>query len=82
MFRERVLAYVGAPRIFHSDNGWEFVNQLMRGLLELWNRDVTLVNGRPRHSQSQGLVERGNREVEKNCFHEGRPGSGRLLLQR
>ena len=40
MFRERVLAYVGAPRIFHSDNGWEFVNQLMRGLLELWNRDV------------------------------------------
>ena len=37
----------------------------MHALLKVWNRDVTFVNGRPRHSQSQGLVERGNQEVEK-----------------
>ncbi|KAL8611390.1 hypothetical protein ACOMHN_014445 [Nucella lapillus] len=65
MFAERVLAYLGSPRIFHSDNGREFVNQVMHALLKVWNRDVTFVNGRPRHSQSQGLVERGNQEVEK-----------------
>ena len=63
MFAERVLAYLGSPRIFHSDNG--HVDQVMHALLKVWNRDVTFVNGRPRHSQSQGLVERGNQEVEK-----------------
>ena len=41
MFRERVLAYVGAPQIFLSDNGREFVNQLMCGPLELWNSDIS-----------------------------------------
>ncbi|KAL8570750.1 hypothetical protein ACOMHN_006900 [Nucella lapillus] len=58
MFAERVLAYLGSPRIFHSDNGREFVNQVMHALLKVWNRDVTFVNGRPRHSQSQGIPGR------------------------
>ena len=65
LLEERVLAYFGPPNIFHSDNGREFVNQIMRSLLESWGADITLVHGRPRHSQSQGLVERGNRTVEK-----------------
>ena len=38
----------GAPRILHSDNGKEFV----------------IINGRPRHPQSQGLVEKGNDILE------------------
>ena len=29
MIDERVLAYVGPPHIFHSDNGRQFVNQLL-----------------------------------------------------
>ena len=63
---ERVLASVGPPHIFHSDNGREFVNQLLHSLLETWSSgNVTFVNGRPRHSQSQGLVERGNRTVQE-----------------
>ena len=37
----------------------------MHKLLTKWNEHVLFVNGRPRHSQSQGLVERGNREVQK-----------------
>ena len=37
----------------------------MHTLLKSWNLDIQMVNGRPRHSQSQGLIERGNREVEK-----------------
>ena len=64
-FRDRVLGYFGAPKRFHSDNGKEFVNEVLHKLLEKWNPDITVINGRPRHSQSQGLVERGNREVEK-----------------
>ena len=50
MIEERVLAYVGPPHIFHSDNGREFVNQLLHSLLETWSSgNVTFVNGRPRH---------------------------------
>ena len=66
LIEERVLAYVGAPHIFHSDNGREFVNKLLHSLLDIWSSgNVTFVNGRPRHSQSQGLVERSNRVVEE-----------------
>ena len=64
MLEERVLAYLGPPKIFHSDNGHEFVNNLIHAMLKRWGGDVTFVNGRPRHSQSQGLIERGNRTVE------------------
>ena len=65
MIQERVLAYLGPPKIFHSDNGREFINSLIRSMFEKWGGDVTFVSGRPRHSQSQGLVERGNRTVEQ-----------------
>ena len=34
MIEERVFAYVGPPHIFHSDNGREFVNQMLHSLLE------------------------------------------------
>ena len=64
MLEERVLAYLGPPKIFHSDNGCKFVNNLIHAIFKRWGGDVTLVNGRPRHSQSQGLIERGNRTVE------------------
>ena len=62
---ERVLAYFGPPKIFHSDNGREFINQLIRAMLDRCGGDVIFVNGRPRHSQSQGLVERGNQVAER-----------------
>ena len=65
LMEERVLAYFGPPKIFHSDNGREFINQLIRAMFDRWGGDVTFVNGRPHHSQSQGLVERGNQIVER-----------------
>ena len=34
-------------------------------MFEKWGGDVTLVSGRSRHSQTQGLVERGNLTVEQ-----------------
>jgi len=45
------------PKIFYSDNGREFVNQLIRAMFDKWGGgNVTFINGRPRHSQSQGLA--------------------------
>lgn len=61
---ERVLAYVGLPKIFHSDNGREFVNAVLKSLFDEWGGDTVFITGRPRHSQSQGCVERGNRTVQ------------------
>jgi transposase InsO family protein len=49
MLEERVLAYFGPPKIFHSDNDREFVNNVMRSLFEVWGGQVTFINGRPRH---------------------------------
>ena len=40
-------------------------NNLIYTVFEKWDGDVTFVSGRPRLSQSQGLVERGNRTVEQ-----------------
>jgi transposase InsO family protein len=61
----KVFAYYGPPKILQSDNGREFVNGIVRKLLDDWPGEITIVNGRARHPQSQGLVERGNAKVEE-----------------
>lgn len=58
-----IFTIIGAPTILHSDNGREFCNKVINELASVWD-DVKLVHGRPRHSQSQGSVERANRDVE------------------
>ncbi|PIK43752.1 putative SCAN domain-containing protein 3-like [Apostichopus japonicus] len=62
--QERVLSYLGVPKIFHSDKGREFVNELLHALFHQCGGDVLFVRGRPRHSQSQGLVENGKKTLE------------------
>lgn len=69
------------PKILQSDNGSEFLGECVKAIQE--NFPVTqLVKGRPRHPQSQGLIERGNgpfkdalqdwmRENKTNCWHRG-----------
>ncbi|CAG8617751.1 3347_t:CDS:2 [Gigaspora rosea] len=47
------------PIILQTDNGREFTAEVIRELLTIWP-DVHIINGHPRHSQSQGLVERTN----------------------
>ena len=59
-----VFCYFGTPRILQSDNGREFVNAIIRKVVEEWPGETTLANGRARHPQSQGLVERANSQVE------------------
>ncbi|CAF3437792.1 unnamed protein product [Rotaria socialis] len=51
----------GPPK---SDNGKEFVANIILNLKLNWP-DLIIINGRPRHPQSQGLVERANAVVQK-----------------
>ena len=53
----------GNPHILQSDNGREFSNKVVKKITEIWP-GCKLVHGKPRHSQSQGSVERANRDVE------------------
>lgn len=50
--------------VLQSDNGREFVAMIIQEVMELW-KGVVIVNGRPRHPQSQGSVERANQDVEQ-----------------
>lgn len=61
----RLFAYFGLPKILQSDNGREFVNSIVHKLVEDWPGEITIVNGRAWHPQSQGLVERANAKVEE-----------------
>lgn len=59
-----IYATFGAPLILHSDNGREFVNSVLAELHTMWP-EVKIVHGKPRHSRSQGSVERANRDIEE-----------------
>jgi hypothetical protein len=60
-----VFAYFGLPNILQSDNGLEFKNTLVRNLLETWEGSCKMIHGRPRHPQTQGLVEQSNGTMER-----------------
>ena len=47
------------PKILQFDNGKEFTAVIIKELISLWPT-VKIINGRPCHPQSQGLVERAN----------------------
>ncbi|XP_055932879.1 KRAB-A domain-containing protein 2-like [Argiope bruennichi] len=53
----------GAPAILQSDNGREFSNQVVSEICAMW-KDVKIVHGKPRHSQTQGSVERANQDIQ------------------
>ena len=60
-----IFCLIGPPYILQSDNGKEFKNiDLAKMIRELWP-GCKIVNGRPRHPQSQGSVERVNKEIKK-----------------
>ena len=48
--------------ILHSR---EFVNKLIGEVVSMWPGQVQLVSGRPRHPQSQGLIEQAHYTLEK-----------------
>ncbi|XP_055924454.1 KRAB-A domain-containing protein 2-like [Argiope bruennichi] len=53
----------GAPAILQSDNGREFSNQVISEICAMW-KDVKIVHGKLRHSQTQGSVERANQDIQ------------------
>ncbi|XP_066965445.1 KRAB-A domain-containing protein 2-like [Macrobrachium rosenbergii] len=53
---------ISAPHILQSDNGREFTAVVIQELSSLWP-ELVLVNGCPRHPQSQGSIERGNGDM-------------------
>lgn len=59
----KIFLEFGAPVILQSDNGREFVNILLKTMTAKWPL-CKIINGRPRHPQSQGSVERANQDVE------------------
>ena len=61
----KVFCYFGPPRILQSDNGRKFVKAIIRKVVYDWSGEVTIVNGRAHHPQSQGFVERANAKVEQ-----------------
>ena len=58
-----ILNIFGATAILQSDNGREFANSVITELIAMWN-GLKIVHRKPRHSQSQGSVERANRDIE------------------
>ncbi|CAG8575690.1 497_t:CDS:2 [Cetraspora pellucida] len=58
-----VFTVFGPPCILQSDNGHEFTAQVIYELVSLW-KGVHIINGRPRHPQSQGLVENANKTLK------------------
>ena len=65
-----IFPYFGVPRILQSDYGREFVNEVIENLLQVWHSGIQLINGRPRHPQSQGLVERAHFTLQKKLAAE------------
>ena len=52
------------PTILQSDNGKEFCASVITELTQMWP-SLKIIHGRPRHPQSQGLVERANGILEQ-----------------
>ena len=60
-----MFGYLGTPKILHSDKSMEFGNEIVESIVKDWPGELTIVNGRPRNSKCQGLIEQGNNMVEK-----------------
>jgi len=58
-----ICTVFGAPSVLQSDNGREFRNQIIDSLKEIWP-ELSIIHGKPRHSQSQGSVVRANQDIE------------------
>lgn len=61
---DKFFSIFGTPTILQSDNGTEFVNDVLKCMRVIWPGKCDIINGRPGHSQSQGLVEQGNNTIQ------------------
>ena len=61
---EDLFCELGIPHILQSDNGREFKNNILYSLVNLNQGNTKIVHGRPRHPESQGSVDRANRDIK------------------
>ena len=61
---EKVFSWFGLPKILHSDNGKEFVNEVIKTTILIWPGQCSILDGNPGQSHNQGLVEQGNWTTE------------------
>jgi len=62
-FLYEIFLMFGPPVILQCDNGKEF-SSIMKKLGDLWP-NLKIIHGRPRHPQSQGMIERANGIMER-----------------
>ena len=55
---------LGIPHILQSDNGKEFKNNILLSLVNSNQSNTKIIHGKPRHPESQGSVERANRDIK------------------
>jgi hypothetical protein len=84
-----ILGIIGCSKVFHTDNGTEFIAKEVIEMLKRINPNIAPVTGRPRKPSDQGSVERQNqwvKKVKKSLEDEGRIAGGEtnwvLLLPR
>ena len=53
----------GAPTIIQSDNGGEFIGEVVQKRCQEF--EVGIIHGRPHHPQSQGQIENLNKQVKR-----------------
>ena len=63
-----IFCDAGPSHILHSNNGREFKNEILFSTpLEKWPT-LKIIHGKPRHPESQGTVERANRDIKDTLF--------------
>lgn len=58
-----IFSEYGVPKIVQSDNGTEFVNEVLKALMSLYGIEQRLITAY--HPRANGLVERMNKEVSR-----------------
>ncbi|XP_067126039.1 KRAB-A domain-containing protein 2-like [Centruroides vittatus] len=58
-----IFTIFSVQSILQNDNSREFANNVIKEMCNMWP-ELKMVHGKPRHSQSQDLVEKCNQDVE------------------
>lgn len=76
---EAFILFPFTVKNFHSDNGGEYINYIVRGFLNRWN--VKQTKSRPRHSNDNGLAETKNGAIIRKYmtyYHVPQPFAARI----
>lgn len=76
---ERHISVEGKWKLFHTDNGKEFINRNVHEILNYYT--IKRVTGRPYHPQSQGQIERFNRTLKSRLRKSMQTGNFNYLKQ-